>query len=262
MSLTWFWSNLDVFRVVTFIAMVSGTWVGVGVLKSRAWLRIGDARKINHVAALAGGVLWFSSGDPLRDRVSCHVAVIVLLGLLMAACRWREWGLFRYAFVGYARESDRPHDGFHVWFSWIVSIVGLKLVDVVFDSMDLTRCVALVLGLADAVGEPIGSRFGRHRYAVRDVWSTAPRQRSWEGTLAVAAMTALVVFACVSPTVLGPWSLSLATGMTWSLSTRLALALLAGVVISLVEAWTPHGLDNLTIPLSAAVLVRGFLVLG
>jgi dolichol kinase len=39
------------------------------------------------------------------------------------------------------------------------------------------------------------------------------------------------------------------------------LALIAGGVVSLVEAWTPHGLDNLTIPLSAAVLMQGFLIL-
>ena len=162
--------------------LVSAVWVIAGWLKLHGYLRIGDARKINHATVLVGGVIWFSGGDPVQVRVSVHVAVIILFSLLLLVCRWREWGLFRYAFLGYAQETDRPHDGFHVWFSWVVSILGLELVDVAFGSLDLTRCTALVLGLADAVGEPIGSRFGKHRYLVRDVLSATPRQRSWEGT--------------------------------------------------------------------------------
>ncbi|MDB5389576.1 MAG: dolichol kinase [Planctomycetaceae bacterium] len=254
----WVWSHVNVFQVSTFITLVNTVWVIAGLLKSRGYLRAGDARKINHVTVLAGGVAWFNSADPLQDRVSGHVAVVILFGLLLMVCRWRELGLFRHAFHGYARESDRPHDGFHVWFSWLVSITGLELVDVLFGSLDLTRCAALVLGLADAVGEPIGSRFGRHRYHVRDILTATPQQRSWEGSLAVATMTSLIVFLSFSPALWAGWGTSPLSPM----ALRLPISILTGLLVSLVEAWTPHGLDNLTIPISAAVLVRGFALLA
>jgi phytol kinase len=250
---SWVWEQVDLFRVCTFVFFVSAVWGFAGWLKVRGILRIGDTRKMNHAAVLAGGVVWFSSGEPLRDRVSGHVAVLILFGLLLLVCRWHEWGWFRYAFSGYARESDRPHDAFHVWFSWLVSICGLELVDLIFGSVDLTRCAALVLGLADAVGEPIGSRFGKHRYSVRDVLAATTHERSWEGSFAVALMTSMVVYLSFSPTLCAGWGLPVATLILF----RLPLAIATGLLVSFVEACTPHGLDNLTIPISAAVLVRG-----
>ncbi len=247
-----FWNQIDLLRVGSFFALVAATWVFAGWLKARGYVRAGDSRKINHAAVLAGGVVWFNSGEPGPDRVSCHLAVITLFLLLLLVCRCRDWKWFRYAFHGYAREADRPHDAFHVWFSWLVSIIGLELVDLAFGSLALTRCAALVLGLADAVAEPIGSRFGKHRYLVRDVLTDARRQRSWEGSLAVGVMTSVIIFVSFSPALSADWGFSALT----ITSSRLPIAILAGGFIALVEAWTPHGLDNLTIPLGAAVFIR------
>lgn len=251
---SWFWSSFDIPRVVSFVLLVSSVWGLAGWLKLCGTLRAGDARKLNHATVLAAGVLWFSSGDALRNRVSCHLAVAALFILLLMVCRWREWGPFRYAFIGYARESDRPHDGFHVWFSWLVSILGLELVDLTFGSLELTRCAALILGLADAIAEPIGTRFGKHRYQVHDVLTATPRHRSWEGSLAVAVMTTAIIFATFSL----PWMAVVAMPISF----RLIGAVGAGLLVAVVEAWTPHGLDNFTIPLSAAVLVRGLLLVA
>lgn len=247
------WNHLNVYQAALFVVLVSAMWIVAGALKTRGLLRTGDARKLNHITVLAGGAAWFNSGDPLQDRVSCHAAAIILFTMLLLVCHWRDWGLCKYAFVGYARETDRPHDGFHVWFSWLVSLAGLEFVDVLFGSIELTRCAALVLGLADAVGEPIGSRFGNHRYFVRDILGSACRQRSWEGSLAVALVTSVIMYLSISSLPWGDWQLA----RTALFPLRFTLALAAGATVSLVEAWTPHGLDNLTIPISAAVLVQG-----
>ena len=244
-------SALDPVRVTSFVAFVSSVWLLAGWLKRRQLVRTGDARKINHAAVLVGGVFWFDSGRDLNDRVDCHLAVLILFSLLLMACRWRDSWAFRDVFYGYARESDRPHDAFHVWFSWLVSILGLEAVDILFQSTDLTRCTVLVLGLADALGEPIGSRFGRHPYFVRDLLTSACRQRSWEGSLAVGLMTAVIIYLGFSPWF---WTHGLASSP--GSPGPLLAALLAGLIVSLVEAWTPHGLDNLTIPISAALVLR------
>lgn len=256
MSVSMISDQVDPWLVTSFIAFVSSIWLIAGWLKRQQLIRTGDARKLNHVSVLAGGVAWFHSSDPLRDRWNCHVAVICLFLLLMLVCHWRDAAVFRCAFCGYARESDKPHDAFHVWFSWLVSILGLEIVDLVFGSIDLTRCAALVLGLADAVGEPIGSRFGRRRYVVPDVLGSAPRERSWEGSLAVALVASLVVFISFAPlTGLGTGSPAIFVNLLF-----LMIALFVGVFVSVVEAWTPHGLDNLTIPVCAAVLLNTLLL--
>lgn len=248
------WNQVDAFRVCSFVILVVATWVIAGWMKFHGWLRTGDARKLNHATVLVAGVIWFNSGDVAQDRIACHMAVLILFVLLLVVCRWHKSGLAHYAFYGYARESDRPHDAFHVWFSWLVSILGLEAVDLTFHSLELTRFAALVLGLADAVGEPIGTRFGKHRYLVRDLLTSTHKYRSWEGSLAVAAMASFVVYFCLVPMI--PNGL---VDDSESRIVRLMIALVAGGFIAVIEAWTPHGLDNLTIPVGAAIFVRGLI---
>ena len=236
------WDHVNVGMAGGFVIAVSGVWIAVGLLKTRGLLVTGDARKINHATALAGGAIWFFGADDRVLRSTCQVATGILFGLLLLACWHRRLWPFKYAYVGYARESDQPHAAFHVWFSWFVSIAGLLLVDVAFGNLALTRVAALVLGVADAVAEPIGTRFGIHKFAVRDILTAAPRFRSWEGTGAVAIATfAVVLMTCGSIIPSGqliPWALA------------------AAGLIAIVEACTPHGFDNFTIPISAAWLLQ------
>lgn len=134
-------------------------------------------------------------------------------------------------FFGYARESDAPHERFHVWFSWLVSIAGLVAIDLLFRDLTVTRTAGLVLGLADGLAEPVGVRWGKRRYRAPSVLGGKPTTRSLEGSAVVFASTAAVVLATHGFGAVG-------------------LALVLAVVVTTAEALTPHGLDNLTIPLS------------
>ena len=101
----------------------------------------------------------------------------------------------------------------------------------------------LVAGVGDAIGEPAGTRFGRHTYKV---WSrsSVPAIRSWEGSLAVFLASALVVTVAIVVTS------ALGTGSLWGLKV-LGIA----VASALVEAFSPHGWDNLTMQVVPAALV-------
>lgn len=230
--------------IAAFVALIASIWILVGAAKAGRLLLEGDARKINHFAILVGAVLWFNTGVSDVDRVSCRVACGILFLLLLAVCRFRDDGLCRLAFLGYARESDRPNDAFHVWFSWLVSMAGLQLVDLFFGSIELTRLAALVLGVGDAIAEPVGRRFGKHRYRVQGILSPHGATRSWEGSTAVAISSALVVM--------------LFSGLIFAVAwpQLLGFGLVTGFLVAVIEAWTPHGLDNFTIPLSTAVILR------
>jgi phytol kinase len=235
-------NSVDVMQAGLFVSLIVSVWLSVGLLKLRGRLNTGDARKINHAAILVGGVFWFTGTDDMHVRATSYVAIATLFVLLATACRFQDTGLLRLAYVGYSRESDRPHAAFHVWFSWLVSMIGLLLVDIMFGSLTLTRIAALVLGIADAVAEPIGTRFGVHRFSVTDILSKTPRFRSWEGTGSVGAATFLIVLAtCSSLMPMGQL-------MPWAIATA--------VFIAGVEAWTPHGFDNFTIPVSTACVLQ------
>jgi phytol kinase len=210
-----------------------------GRLKLAGRVRPGDARKLNHVTALAGGAVVFGWLPEPIARASCYTGMAVAFGLLLVMCTLHERTIFRTMFAGYARESDAPHGAFHVWFSWLVSIVGLVAIDRAFGDMAVTRTAALVLGLADGVAEPVGVRWGRHKYRVPSLTDGAAVYRSVEGSAAVFATTFLVMLVTRSPASVG-------------------LSLLVAAVVTAAEAVSPHGLDNLSIPLA----VGGVLVVA
>lgn len=89
-------------------------------------------------------------------------------------------------------------------------------------------------GLRDAVGEPVGTRFGRHTYKVPSLRSVAAT-RSWEGSGAVVIMSAIAI-------ALGLLLTPRIDMTPWHLVSVPVLALVCGVV----EAASPHGWDNMT----------------
>jgi phytol kinase len=223
--------SVDWFRVVGFVGLVVLVWELAGRLKLAGLVRTGDARKLNHVTALVGGALVFGWAPDGVARPSCYVGMAVAFLLLVLVCVFRDHPLCSSMFKGYARESDAPHEGFHVWFSWLVSIVGLVCIDLAFWDMTVTRTAGLVLGVADGIAEPVGLRWGAMKYRVPSVVRGKPSVRSLEGSSAVFAATLVVVLVTHGSTAVG-------------------LALLLAVAVTVVEALSPHGLDNLTIPVT------------
>src|SRR5262245_60604475 len=195
-------TDIDWIRVAGFVVLVVAVWELAGRLKLAGWCRAGDARKMNHVTALAGGAWIFGWAAEPVGRASCYAGMGVAFGLLLVLCAFRERRIFRTMFAGYARESDAPHEAFHVWFSWLVSIAGLLAIDQAFGDLTITRTAALVLGLADGIAEPVGVRWGRHKYRVPSL-SNHVVYRSVEGSAVVFAATAVVVLLTRSPASIG-----------------------------------------------------------
>ena len=105
----------------------------------------------------------------------------------------------------------------------------------------------------DALAALIGQGFGRHRYLV------GGSERSWEGSAAMFVVSAVAMFLVL---LLLPGSslspLATPSGAGWTLLT----ALVSSGFATLAEAVSPHGTDNLSVPLVAAgvtgVMMQGF----
>jgi phytol kinase len=104
----------------------------------------------------------------------------------------------------------------------------------------------MALTWGDALAALIGQRFGRHRYRL---WGS---NRSWEGSLAMLVTAAVAMFltlAFLPGTPLSPASHPLGAGRA------LLTAVLGAGAATLAEAVSPHGTDNLTVPLAATAVV-------
>lgn len=95
----------------------------------------------------------------------------------------------------------------------------------------------------DSMAAIFGRRFGRRRYTVMG------GTRSWEGTavMFVASAVAMFLTALLVPgSALGPTTPPLGAGLA------LGAALCGALVAAAAEAVSPHGTDNLSVPLLAA----------
>lgn len=92
----------------------------------------------------------------------------------------------------------------------------------------------LTLALGDAAAALVGQRWGRHHY------SSFGNQKSWEGSAAMLVVTTLAVGATLGTAHLPQWQKA---------------ALAASLTATTAEAISPRGLDNLTAPLSIALML-------
>jgi phytol kinase len=139
-------------------------------------------------------------------------------------------------FQALARPSDEPHPRRFILVPLLTTAVGGGLANLIFPGYAYIGY--LVCGWGDAVGEPVGTRWGQHRFRVPSM-AGVPATRSWEGSAAV-------FLTGTAAALLG----LLATGR--HLSEAVPTALAAGAAGAAVEALTTHGLDNLTVQLAAA----------
>jgi phytol kinase len=135
-----------------------------------------------------------------------------------------------------ARPTDAPRRALFVLVPLAMTAIGGLAAALLFGRF--ASVGYLVTGWGDAVGEPVGRAFGRHPYPVPTL-AGVPATRTVEGSAAVCLAATLAAFVAL---VLGGVSPSLAA----------AAAPLCGVVSTAVEAFSHHGLDNLTVQIAAS----------
>ncbi len=207
-------------------------WVA-GKLKQRG-TKTGYTRKVFHF-------LIFSTAAALQWRLGTPAVCLFggMCSLTVFFAVWRGPGHMLYEAM--AREKDEPHRTFFILVPYFTTLLGGLASNILFGSVAVAGY--LVAGLGDAIGEPVGTRFGKHRYRVRSL-SSVPATRSLEGSTAVFALSAvaLVLAAMVSPRI--------------ALAHYGVLKILAIAAASaLAEAVSPHGWDNATMQVVPTALV-------
>lgn len=93
-------------------------------------------------------------------------------------------------------------------------------------------------GFGDAAAALVGKRFGKHHFKTQAIC-----RKSWEGTLAMFAVSFVTVFVL----------LQLRGGLNGA--ETLIVAALTAAVSAVVELYTPNGMDTISCPLAAMVVL-------
>lgn len=214
---------------------LAGAWGALALAARfrRRGVRVGFTRKVFHVLVFATvTALQALLGTPAVCLFGAAVSLVVLHAVLR--------GPGHPCYEAIARPADAPHRTLFVVVPYLTTLLGGVTASVLFGPVALVGF--LVAGLGDAAGEPVGARFGRHRYRVRSLLAV-PATRSLEGSVGVflASVLALSLAVAIAPDLRGGAA---------AIPAVVAIAVAATVA----EAASPHGLDNLTMQILPAAL--------
>ena len=192
-------------------------------------LRVPDTRKIFHFIVFSGALgihlLWGTPGTAVYGSViACMVFVSVVRGAGDPL------------FESLARPTDAPRRGTFVVVPLLATAIGGVVSNLFWGNYAMVGY--LVAGWGDAIAEPVGTRWGRHRYRVPSFGGVSA-ERSLEGSTAVLFAGGLAAAAALSLLGAGGWTL-------------IGAATTCAVVATALEAVSHHGLDNLTLQVAAS----------
>lgn len=215
------------FLLYTYICACFAGW-----LKTTKNVKTSYTRKIFHFLIFTTACfVQFKGGLPATILYGSIVSSCVLYAI------YRGDGFGFYEAM--ARPTDAPHRTLYIFIPLVTTALGGVISNMFFQPVAMIGY--LVGGWGDAIGEPVGTKWGKHKYKVPSMMGV-PATRSAEGSAAV--MTASFLAALLGLMLLGvPFELAAPTALICSLA-----------AVS-VEAVSTHGLDNLTVQVTASAVV-------
>jgi dolichol kinase len=224
-----FWCNQVTKAVILYgLAYLTGLWV------QRANIKVNYTRKINHF------VLFFLPHllirlNPFTPTVATTI-VGATIGVLTLAIYVRplrnQSPMVATMFASFDRPEDRPFTLFWLSTQIVVSyMVILCLMVFIMNEhhYDFVLIPILINGIGDGLAEPVGIRFGKHRYQTRALFTKKRYSRSLEGSACVF-VTSVIAIVLYRP--------------LFEPSQFIAALLIMPVVMTLAEAFSPHSWDS------------------
>ncbi len=218
---------LPLLLVALFAAVLSGWMKKKGV-------RTPYTRKTFHFIIFSlAGVLQYYYGLHAVSLLGGIVFIMVVIAVILGNKLWFYKSL--------ARETDAPHEKKFIILPLLSTAAGGIISNIFFPG---TAYIGYFIGgWGDAIGEPVGTKWGKHKYTVPTLFGVRAT-RSIEGSTAVMLLsTALATFFLIQIT-------------PFTFITYLMYGALCGLAAALVESVSSHGLDNLTIQVAAAGILH------
>ncbi len=229
--------QLVYFCVVSAVAIVvSGALAGS--LKKYAGWKTGYTRKTLHFLIFFTAVgLHIWGGMPAVNILGLGMGIFVLYSV--------KAGDGNFFFESMARAKDYPRRGYFIVVPYLTTAAGGLVSNLLFGGCAIMGYA--LCGAADAIAEPVGVRFGKHKYKVPSLKKVQVAERSLEGSLSVFVVSLVLSFLFFVYLYQSPHAKALVASLVLS------------VVLTLVEAVSFHGADNFTIQVTASGMTFLFL---
>ncbi|HNM32245.1 MAG TPA: hypothetical protein PKM51_05810 [Chitinophagales bacterium] len=192
-----------------------------GVCKKNLGWATGYSRKVFHFLIFISALFY---------QQSYSVAGVFILGwsvsIVLLYSIFKGEGSLLYEAI--AREKDAPHRTKYIVYSYVATLLGGILSNFFLQPFAIFGYV--VTGFADAIAEPIGTRWGKHTYKVFSFDKNKKSYRSMEGSIAVFVATFFSIYAV--------------TYFTTTIHLNILYLAVVAFLCTLAEAVSPSGFDN------------------
>jgi dolichol kinase len=223
---------LSIIIVVAFIVTLT---YFLGVIVDKYNVKVNYTRKIFQFATMGSPYIIFGvrsmviNPDP-GNLLADLIGTTLLFSLFSAPIR-KRLHFVATMFKSIDRPEDRPYTLFWSYIQMALTKVVFFVFVIVFgDYIDpmLLNIPMIVTVFGDGLAEPVGVRFGRHKYEVNAFFSSRKYVRSIEGSLCVflTSIVALLIFYDYFP-----------------VSKLVVLLVIFPITMTLIEAKSPHTVD-------------------
>ncbi len=221
---------LPILLVSLFAALLSA-WM------KRKGIRTPYTRKTFHFVIFSlAGILQYHYGLQAVSLLGGIVFIMVVVAVIVG----KKWWFFR----ALARETDAPHEKKFIILPLLATAIGGIISNIFFPG---TAYIGyFVGGWGDAIGEPVGTRWGKHKYTVPTLFGVRAT-RSIEGSTAVMLLSTTIATICLMQIT------------PFGFANCLLYGAICGLAAAVVESISSHGLDNLTIQVCAAGVLHYFI---
>jgi phytol kinase len=233
----------DRFIIATFLSTV--LIFVAGYLKIDRGVKTGYTRKLCHFGNTVILAVIIGTLPDMEAKFTSYLWSAGRLLTFILFCMFPRNLVLRYPYEAYARESDVPNRTFFILVPTFLGYIS-TIISSFFFPVWVSKIGIYALGFGDGIAEPVGVLLGKHKYQVKSMLSKTVANRSLEGSFAVflvSVISAVYVLATQFPMVNWP------VVFIWGIC--------VGIIAASVEAFSPHGSDNFTIPLAVSSFCLG-----
>ena len=218
-----------------------------GLLVRHKDVKVNYTRKINHFALFFIPAFIDLMIPVEKSLMGLYISGIIAVGIMLVYIQpiRSRISLINTMFLSFDRPEDRPYT---IW--WLVTqlavgyavLVPMSILFYVNGLQGLILIPILIGTVGDGLAEPVGVRFGKHKYKTYAFFSKRKYTRSLEGSACVFITSIIVVIAFHSQ----------------FSSTQFIVALLSiPILMTLAEAFAPHTWDTPFLFLSGYLSLYG-----
>lgn len=227
--------------IIAFTVIFSGTFV-VGNIANylgryKGW-RSSSTRKFNHFGVSLISIILFSF-VPLENTTSTAIFTSIGILLIYIISAKSNNSYISSIINSNIRDRDLPHGKFFVFLPLITGQFALYLSLLTLNPI-LVKIAFCSMGFGDGLAEPIGTKYGKNKYVVKDYLWNKENTKSIQGSLAVFFVSIIACF------------IFLEIYFTFSFLKILLISIFYSSFITAIEAISPRGLDNFLIIFSGS----------